>query len=62
MSQHVNFRERTFVDKIKFKVIAGNGGTGCFTFYRDRSVRTGAPDGGDGGKGGDLILKATNFF
>ena len=30
--------------------------------FRSRSVKTGAPDGGDGGRGGDLILKSTNFF
>jgi len=32
------------------------------TFYRDQLVKTGAPDGGDGGKGGDIVLRSTSFF
>jgi GTP-binding protein len=44
---------------VQLKVQAGNGGSGCLSFHRDRKVRTGANDGGDGGKGGDLYLKAS---
>lgn len=44
---------------MQLKVQAGNGGSGCLSFHRDRKVRTGANDGGDGGKGGDLYLKAS---
>lgn len=35
---------------------------GCFSHYRDKKIRTGAPDGGDGGRGGDIVLKAVPFF
>ncbi|CAD8078379.1 unnamed protein product [Paramecium sonneborni] len=54
-----SFNERHFVDKMKIKVKAGDGGKGCVCYYRDRIVVTGAPDGGDGGKGGDIYLKAS---
>lgn len=56
------FRERAFVDKMKIKVYGGNGGAGCTSYYRDRVVVSGAPDGGTGGNGGDIILKANKFF
>lgn len=47
-----------FIDEAKIYVHAGNGGNGCSSFYRDRVVRKGRPDGGPGGKGGDLIFRA----
>ena len=55
---NANFLEKNFVDKIKLFVKAGDGGKGCVCYYRDRIIVTGAPDGGDGGKGGDIYLKA----
>ena len=48
-----------FVDKVKIYAKAGSGGRGCASFRRERFIPKGGPDGGDGGKGGDLILKAT---
>ncbi|MCL1935292.1 MAG: GTPase ObgE [Defluviitaleaceae bacterium] len=48
-----------FVDKAKIKITGGNGGNGCMSFLRDRHTPNGGPDGGDGGRGGDIIFRAT---
>lgn len=47
-----------FVDKAPFIAKAGNGGNGCVSFHREKFVQNGGPDGGDGGRGGDVILLA----
>lgn len=51
-----------FVDKAKIKIKAGNGGDGAVSFHTEKYVNAGGPDGGDGGKGGDVILVVDDNF
>ena len=47
-----------FVDKAHIKIKAGDGGDGAVAFHREKYVAAGGPDGGDGGKGGDIVFWA----
>ena len=47
-----------FLDQVKIYIKAGNGGDGSPSFRREKFIEFGGPDGGDGGKGGSVILKA----
>ena len=47
-----------FLDQVKIYIKAGNGGNGSPSFRREKFIEFGGPDGGDGGKGGSVILKA----
>jgi len=47
-----------FFDEVKINIKAGDGGAGCMSFRREAHVPKGGPDGGDGGRGGDVVLEA----
>ena len=48
-----------FVDKVSIRCKAGDGGNGCVSFHREKYVQAGGPDGGDGGRGGDIVFVAS---
>ncbi|MFM7196158.1 MAG: GTPase ObgE, partial [Bacteroidota bacterium] len=49
-----------FIDYVKFRSKSGKGGAGCLHFHREKFVPKGGPDGGDGGKGGSVILRGNS--
>lgn len=49
-----------FLDEAKIFVKSGDGGPGCISFRREKYIEYGGPDGGDGGKGGDVIVEAVD--
>jgi GTPase len=51
-----------FIDDVSITVRAGNGGNGCLAFRREKYVPRGGPSGGDGGRGGDVILVANPHY
>ena len=51
-----------FIDKAKITVKAGNGGNGAIAFHREKYVAAGGPDGGDGGRGGSIILQVDDHM
>ncbi len=51
-----------FVDKARIKIKAGDGGDGAVSFHREKYVAAGGPDGGDGGRGGDVVFQVDDNF
>jgi GTP-binding protein len=51
---------KMFIDRVIVRVTAGDGGSGISSFRREKFAPLGGPDGGDGGKGGDVIIRADN--
>ncbi len=49
-----------FIDQVTISVKAGDGGDGCCSFRREKHLPLGGPDGGDGGRGGDVILQVNS--
>ncbi|MGI6499064.1 MAG: GTPase ObgE [Oscillospiraceae bacterium] len=51
-----------FIDTARITVIAGKGGNGVVSFHREKYVAAGGPDGGDGGRGGDIVLQVDDHL
>jgi GTP-binding protein len=49
-----------FIDYVKLNARSGNGGAGCLHFHREKFIEKGGPDGGDGGRGGHIILRGNS--
>jgi GTPase len=49
-----------FLDQAKVYIRSGNGGAGCLSFRREKFIEFGGPDGGDGGRGGDVVVECIN--
>ena len=54
------FLTMQFIDLALIHIKSGNGGSGCSSFRREKFIEFGGPDGGDGGKGGDVVIRATS--
>ena len=56
----MRIRNSNFIDYVKIFCRSGKGGAGSAHFHRDKTTSKGGPDGGDGGKGGDIILRGNS--
>lgn len=55
-------KDMDFIDESRIYIKAGDGGNGCCSFRREKYVPRGGPDGGDGGKGGDVVIEASSHI
>ncbi len=55
-------RDGSFVDYVKVNVVSGNGGKGSVHLHREKYITKGGPDGGDGGRGGHIIVRGNSDF
>ena len=55
-------KAKTFIDQVEVIVRSGKGGDGSMSFRREALVEFGGPDGGDGGRGGDVVFKASDHI
>lgn len=53
-------KAKPFIDRVRVRLTAGDGGNGCVSFRREKYVPRGGPDGGDGGRGGSIYFEATS--
>ncbi|PYE80513.1 GTP-binding protein [Winogradskyella epiphytica] len=60
MRWEVNMTEGNFVDYVKMHVASGNGGKGSAHLHREKYIQKGGPDGGDGGRGGHVIIRGNS--
>ncbi|MFQ5453676.1 MAG: hypothetical protein ACE5D6_05770, partial [Candidatus Zixiibacteriota bacterium] len=51
-----------FIDYVEIEVTAGDGGHGCIAFHTEKFIPKGGPDGGDGGRGGDIVIVADSHL
>ena len=58
LSPH-GMKTRTFIDQVEVDVRSGKGGDGACSFRREALVAFGGPDGGDGGRGGDVVVRGS---
>ena len=62
LSHYKERKKKMFTDYVRIIAKAGNGGNGAISFRREKYVAAGGPDGGDGGKGGDVYFEVDPLF